>query len=404
MPNRTPPIDQPLLRDPNLTIIFGITLMAVMGVSSVAPVFPTVARELDVDTEAVGLLITVFTLPGIFLAPVLGILADRYGRKTVLVPALVLFALAGSACSLTRDFQVLLGLRFLQGVGAASLGSLNATLIGDLFPGPRRSEAMGYNAAVLSVGTAIYPSLGGALALLGWHFPFALPLVGLAVAGAVLYRLEAVEVKGVSRFSTYIEQALAGMKNRKVVGLYAVSVVTFIVLYGAYMTFIPLHLADRFDSSALAIGIIMSVGSLSTAVTASRLGFFNRYFSEERLIVVAFVLYAASFVVIPFLPGHWWVALPVALFGVAQGFNYPGVMSLLAGLAPTEHRGIFMSVNGMVLRTGQTLGPLVMAGVFAWGGMDRVFFAATLICLVMFLALPGIIGPGRSLSFPTRET
>ena len=58
-------------------------------------------------------------------------------------------------------------------------------------------------------------------------------------------------------------------------------------------------------------------------------------------------------------------------------------------------RGIFMSVNGMVLRTGQTLGPLVMAGVFAWGGMDRVFFAATLICLVMFLALPGIIGRGR---------
>lgn len=386
---------RPLYRDPNLTIIFGITLMAVMGVSSVAPVFPTVARELNVDTERVALLITVFTLPGIFLAPVLGILADRYGRKTVLVPALVLFALAGSACSLSRDFELLLGLRFLQGVGAASLGSLNATLVGDLFPGARRSEAMGYNAAVLSIGTAIYPSLGGGLAVLGWYVPFALPLVGLLVAGAVLFRLETVRVEQVAGFSDYIEQAASGMRNRTVLGLFFVSIVTFIVLYGAYMTFIPLHLAERFDSSALAIGIIMTVGSLATAFTATRLGFLNRYFSEERLIILAFLLYAASFVAIPFLPGHWWVAVPVALFGVAQGFNYPAVMSLLAGLAPTEHRGIFMSVNGMVLRTGQTLGPVIMAGVFAWGGMEEVFLVATAICLGMFMVLPRVLGPVR---------
>jgi MFS family permease len=82
----------------------------------------------------------------------------------------------------------------------------------------------------------------------------------------------------------------------------------------------------------------------------------------------------------------------VALFGIAQGMNYPVVMSLLAGLAPTEHRAIFMSANGMVLRVGQTLGPLVMAGVFAWGGMAMVFYAATGICLAMFLILPPLIG------------
>ncbi|MGD2123664.1 MAG: MFS transporter, partial [Gemmatimonadota bacterium] len=150
--------DRPLFLDPNLNIIFGVTLLAVLGVSSIAPVFPTVARELDVAPEAVGLLITVFTMPGIILTPIFGILADRFGRKKILVPALLLFSLAGSSCSLARDFELLLLLRFLQGVGAASLGSLNATLIGDLFSGRRRTEAMGYNASILSVGTAIYPS------------------------------------------------------------------------------------------------------------------------------------------------------------------------------------------------------------------------------------------------------
>jgi predicted MFS family arabinose efflux permease len=143
----------------------------------------------------------------------------------------------------------------------------------------------------------------------------------------------------------------------------------------------------------------MSVGSLSTAITASRLGYLHRFFREERLIVTAFLLYTIAFLALPHLPGHWLVALPVALFGVAQGLNYPGVMSLLAGSAPTEHRGIFMSVNGMVLRLGQTLGPLVMAVVFAWGGMARVFYVAAAICLGMFMLMPWLLmdsGPTRS--------
>lgn len=383
---------RPLFLDPNLNVIFGVTLLAVLGVSSIAPVFPMVARELDVAPGAVGLLITVFTLPGIILTPVFGILADRFGRKQVLVPALVLFSVAGSSCSLARDFEVLLILRFFQGVGAASLGSLNATLIGDLFSGRKRTEAMGYNASVLSIGTAVYPSLGGALAALGWYVPFALPIVGLGVALAVLFRLEAVEVERGEGFKAYLREALSGMKTRKVMGLFLVSVMTFIVLYGAYTTFIPLHLADQFGSTALAIGLIMSVGSLSTAITASCLRYLNRFLSSEQLITNAFALYALSFLAIPWLPGHWLVAIPVALFGVAQGMNYPVVMSLLAGLAPTEHRAIFMSGNGMVLRVGQTLGPLIMAGVFAWGGMEMVFYAAAGICIGMFLLIPWMIG------------
>jgi len=66
-------------------------------------------------------------------------------------------------------------------------------------------------------------------------------------------------------------------------------------------------------------------------------------------------------------------------------------MTLLAGLAPTEQRAIFMSVNGMVLRTGQTLGPIIMAGVFAWGGMEWVFYTAAGICMGVFVVLPWMI-------------
>ncbi|HUW96094.1 MAG TPA: MFS transporter, partial [Anaerolineae bacterium] len=168
-------------RDTNLQIIFGVTLMAVLGVSSITPAFPRIVEELNITPQAVGSLITVFTLPGVFLTAVLGILADQFGRKRILVPALLIFATAGSACAFARDFELLLLLRFLQGVGAAGLGAINLTIIGDLYTGQERTEAMGCNSSVLSVGTASYPAIGGILATVGWFYPFLLPLAAIPV-------------------------------------------------------------------------------------------------------------------------------------------------------------------------------------------------------------------------------
>ena len=124
-----------LLKDKNLYVIFGITLVSVMGVSSIAPALPSIARTLSVTNDQIGLLITFYTLPGIILTPILGIIADRYGRKRVLIPSLFFFGIAGTACAFATSFEQLLLFRALQGMGSDSLGALNLTLIGDLYSG-----------------------------------------------------------------------------------------------------------------------------------------------------------------------------------------------------------------------------------------------------------------------------
>ena len=380
--------DNGVYRDPNLRIIFSITLISVMGVATIAPVFPVIARELGIPLESVGLLITVFTLPGIVLTPLMGILADRYGRKKVLVPSLLLYALAGASCAFARDFQLLLILRFFQGVGGASIGSINVTLIGDLFQGRRRTAAMGYNASVLSIGTASYPSIGGALALLGWFVPFFLPLAAIPVAIGVFFLLDPVKLETRGKLSDYLGGVWKEMMRAEVLGLFLISLVTFILIFGPYLVFLPVILATRFDATPLIIGLIMSCGSLSTAITSARLEPLARRFSERQLIRAAFFFYAASFLTIPLLPTIWLFPIPVMLFGFAQGINYPGVLALLAGLAPTKNRAAFMSANGMVLRAGQTLGPVLTAGAFLWGGIEAVFQASAALSLALFLATP----------------
>ncbi len=378
----------PVYREGNMKIIFMITLVAIMGVSSITPALPLVMRQFSLSEEKVGLLITFFTLPGVLFTPLLGVWADRYGRKTVLVPALFLFGLAGAACALVNDFHWLLALRFVQGMGAASLGSLNVTLIGDLFSGERRTAAVGLNAGVLSIGTASYPAVGGLLATFGWHYPFLLPLLALPVGLTVLLRLKSPHPANGEHLWGYLAGVWRSLKNPQALALFTSSLLTFIVLYGPYLTFLPLLLDSRFGASPALIGIIMSSTSLANAATAASMPRLVRRFSRRSLLIASGSLFALALPMFCHAPSVWFICIPTLIFGVGMGLGSPQMVELLAGIAPLEYRGAFMSFNGLVLRLGQTLGPLVMGGVYALWGMHAVYWAGSAITLSM-LALVG---------------
>jgi MFS family permease len=378
----------PLWKQTNLQLIFSITLIAVMGVASISPAFPSVIKAFGIEKEQIKWLITIFTVPGVVLTPLTGVMADRFGRKKILIPSLFLFAIAGTACGFAQSYQVLVLLRFFQGVGAASIGSLNITLIGDLYQGRDRAAAMGYNASVLSIGTAAYPAIGGGLAMLGWYFPFFFPVFALPVGLWVILSLKNPEPRGNERFVRYLKNALKSMANRKVIGLFALSIATFIILYGAYLTMFPLFLEEKYGATPLIIGLIASSMSITTAITSSRLGRLIRKFSAPTLIITGFVLYCASLLLVPFLPGLIFMLLPAVFYGAAQGLNIPATQTLLAELSPMDYRAAFMSINGMVLRLGQTIGPILIGVFIANGNYMAGFLAmAALAAIMIFVAI-----------------
>lgn len=381
-----------VLKEFNLYILFGITLFAVMGVASITPAFPQIIRHYNLTVRQIGYLITAFTLPGIFLAPFIGILADRYGRKTILIPSMLIFGVAGLLCAFQSTYHNLLLLRFFQGVGAAALGSLNVTLIGDLFEGRRRIQVMGYNASVLSVGTAVFPAVGGLLAAIHWQYVFFLPALILPLAFIVLQRLHTPAIQARISLKRYLGRAWTTINQRQVWGLFVVNILVFIILYGAYLSFFPLLMEERFQANSVVIGISMSLMSFTTALCSSQLARVRQIFTVQMLLYLSAGGYIFSLLILSVATGWSMLVVAILFFGAAQGFFIPNIQTALVGMAEPSERAAFMSINGMVLRIGQTLGPMVAALFYINGDIRPVFWAAAGVAGLMILVVKTLVG------------
>jgi len=372
--------------DSNLQIIFGVTLTTAIGVFSLSPAFPRIVKELQVSPKDIGLLITVFTFPGIFLMPVMGIIADLFGRKKVLVPALILFAVAGGLCLFARDFKTLLILRLFQGIGVAPLSSLNVTVIGDLYTGKKRTAAMGYNQSVFSVGAASFSTVGGALATIGWYYPFMLPLIAIPVGLFAMFFLKSItpKPKKAKRFKEYIWSVTKTVKNGQIIAIYGVTIIIFIIVVGSYATYFPLLMGITFNASTFFIGIVMSSVYIASALSSSQMGKITKRFPEKTVLRASFLLYALALVIVPFMSNTWLFFIPALLLGAAQGISLPTIQTTLGALSSVENRAIIMSFYGTALRLGQTLGPPLLGMIFAISGINAAFYASSCLALAAF--------------------
>lgn len=364
--------------------------MAVMGVTSISPAFPRIIEALGISETEVGLLIVAFTVPGVVLTPFVGVLADRFGRKRILVPSLFLFGLAGGACSQVSEFNILIALRVLQGMGATSLSALNLTVLGDLYHGERRAAAIGLNASVLNVAVAAYPLLGGALAVFGWNYPFFLPLVAIPIGLFVLYGLNNPEPRSRESLREYLGSAWGYLKNIKVAGAFLAGVIVFIIMYGPYQTYLSLYLADSFKVSSFLIGVILSTLAVTSALVSSQLGKIVKLVSLPDLIKLGFVLQAVALALLPFLPRVELIPISTFILGLGMGVLLPSVMTYIASVPPLEYRAAVMSINSTMLRLGQTLGPLIFGLVYIYADFKGTFLYGA--ALALFTAAVGFFG------------
>lgn len=376
------------------TTLISITLASIMGVSCIMPTLPLLAKVFDIELHKSGLVLIFLTLPGVFLSPLAGVLADRLGRKQILVPALLLHALASAACFFTENFDQLLFCTLLQGIGAAPLLMLYGTIIGDLYHGMERIKVLGLNATALSVGAALFPLAGGILADYNWRLPFLLPLVGVPVAWAAA-RLPLPKPDAQQSLRTYLDHTVHLLQNKRILALFFLSLGTFVTVYSGLLTGVPYLAHLRFDASSSQIGIVLASSAAGTALGAFFLSRCVGRLAPRTFLFTSYICHIIAFICIPLITGLWWLALPMLIYGCGQGFVAPSIYSQLMQHTPDESRAAIMALNATIIRGSQVLGPLLSGFLLKSFQLEVIFTVSCVMAFGMFILVYFFITPEK---------
>jgi len=185
--------EAPRLGRRELVVLLAL-LMALhaLAIDGMLPALDEIAHDLAVDDpNRRQLVVGLFLLSSGAGTLLPGLLADRFGRKGLLMISLVLYSLFGAACAVVQTFDQLIAVRILQGLGSAGLMVLPGAIIRDQFEGDAMARTFSLISAVFITVPVIAPSLGqGVMLFAGWRWIFVLlAVMGLVMAAWAWFRL-----------------------------------------------------------------------------------------------------------------------------------------------------------------------------------------------------------------------
>ena len=370
---------------PSFAIILTITLTGILANGLITAALPDIQDDLLISSAQLGMLVAATTTPGILLAPVIGVLADRYGRREIVVPCLALFGLSGGMGSFAPDFGTLLGLRLLQGVGSAGLINLAVVIISDHWEGPERTRAIARNSAALTGSIVVLPPLGGLLTSLGgWRATFLPYWIGLVSAAVVWVQLpRSTRREGTLR--AQLSQTVPILKTKAVLGPVVFGLFLFVLIFGLYLTAVPLYLDDEFGIGPGGRGLILALPAVTSTVSALSVGRLRTRFGLFPVITVGMGLLAVGFGLAAGVPLVVAVCIASLLYGAGDGLLIATLQDTVANVAPPAMRGTVIATWVGFARLGQTVGPLAVGVGLDAAGARPVFAAGAALATLLVL-------------------
>lgn len=364
-------------------LIFALTATGLSVNMLVIASLPEIIAGVDAGPGQAGMVIAAAALPGIVLGPVIGLLADRYGRRVVLVPSLLLIAAGGALAATSSSLVWLLAWRFVQGVGATGAINLAIVLIGDHWQATRRAAMLGRNAAVMTASTAAFPLVGGALTdAAGWRALFAVYLLAVGTGAMAVVRLPA-RAASPPTARPFHELRLA-LRYPGVIRALGAAAIAFTLIFGLVLTLLPLHLQAEFGLGPTTRGVLLAAPAGTSALVALGAGRLQR-FAKSALLSTAAVLFTVGLAAAATAPTLALLVVAVVSFGAGQGLLVPNLHDIAAGSSDTG-RGAVVSLLLSASRFGQTVGPVAASAGMSSIGAPATFAAGA--GIAAFVLLP----------------
>lgn len=369
-----------------LLTLSSVPFLMVLGNSMLIPEFNTIKTVLGVTQFQVGLLITYFSASAAISIPFVGYLSDRWGRKAVIVPGVLIYGLGGIFSGLAsalfqNPFNYILVGRVIQGIGAAGTAPIAIALAADIFPPEERSESMGILESANGLGKVLSPIIGSAVALLVWYAIFFF-YAFLSVPVALMVWFWVKEPKNDSKANNgrHYLRALSLIFSENAVFLllnFLGGMLVLFILFGV-LSFTSNLIITNFNLLGINKGVILSVPLLTLAAAAYVTGLYltKKDLFLRHAFLLGFIIIGISMFTFPFCCSSLlFYPLMLGTLGIGSGLVLPATNSMITGTTYSDQRGGITALYGSARFTGIALGPPVFS-LLQRTGISIMFFAA----------------------------
>jgi len=362
-------------------ILLATGWLTTMSGGVVPTVLPEMKLELALDPKWAGMLVSTHALTSALSTPLFGILADRVGKLKIMLPCLVLYAIAGTSTAFLTNFSALITSRAMLGVASGGIAAATIGFLGSMYEGEARTRILGYATSAMSISAIACPILSGWVGGSHWQYAFYLYALGLPMA-----MIAAAYLKKSTQSSSVIagdpKELLQTLTQPGILRLYLFIMVAAAIVY-AVVIYTPLYLKDAIGADPQLNGLVLAIRLvgvvLVSAFGASRIA---QRLGQARAIALGFSFMAMTLVTIPVLTQLYLIIPAAILFGVGFGIITPNLYDALAIYSPPELRTSVLAIGTGFNSLGQFISPAFLGPVWNYAGLPTVFYATAGLAMV----------------------
>ncbi|MCU5470239.1 MFS transporter [Bacillus paranthracis] len=370
-------------------ILYVVCMSALLGSFAqniYTPILPMIQGSFHTSLYLVNVTVSLFTFILAIMQLVYGPLIDTKGRKSVLIPSLIISTIGSIGCAFSGNIYLFLFFRAVQAIGIAAIPVVAATIIGDLFKGKDRGEAMSLYQMLLALAPAIGPLIGGYLGSINGHlsvflFLFILGILLLMINISLLPETKPTVMKQPQAKKNY----WFILKNKTGFSITLIGFIQFCI-YFCFLVFLPSILTNSFHLTVNEIGLMFVPMSLSIMLGSFCYKFLQKCLTTKQTLfitsffnIICVVLFSFTYSInIPF------IIIVTSLYGFSMGLSMPTHTTLLTEEFVQE-RATAIGMYNFIRYLGMGTGPLIGGFLLFNQNYFWIFFIGAIMFLLVIL-------------------
>jgi len=341
-----------------------VTLLVLLGLSMVSPILPTYAESFQVSYTLVGFVVSSFAVTRMILDMPAGLLSRKFDKKKIMISGLVILSVSSVVAGFAPDYITLVIARMIEGAGSALYVTTATVYLAQISGKEKRGQWMSLYMGMLLLGAIFGPTFGGLIAdtygIRAPFFAYAI-ITGLAVIPTLI--LPKLTNTGNISSPLKLREILHDM--RQVLSNPSFLLVTFTVFTtfflrtGIRTTLVPLFAANNLGLDSSSIGLILTIGGITTAFTIVPMGGISDRIGRKTPLALCLILTAGIILLIPFSMDLLTLSIAVAIYGAVIGLSGPSA-AYVTDVSPQDKLEISMGLYRMISDFGFVVGPLLL--------------------------------------------